>query len=215
MISGGGRWVRYGKIGAAAAVVTAVVVGAANLDGFLSMVERITGSSGAAETVEPRQPQHTTTTVTNPPITMASQPGSPTTTKPAVPPPTATARPQVATAVPTIAPRNRAGALVITIRMGSGGKVGPSEYRAGATPGANVDVYDDVGQLSAGCYPSWVLTREGTEVQKVRNGRCTSGGITMFNFNDSLDTPGNYRLSVNVVTDSGQTGSSFVDFTVH
>ncbi|MFE9751608.1 hypothetical protein ACFYOT_42445 [Saccharothrix saharensis] len=103
---------------------------------------------------------------------------------------------------------------MITIKMGSGGKIGPSEYRAGATPGANVDVYDDVGQLSPGCYPSWVLTREGAEVQKIRNGRCTSGGITRFNFNDSLDTPGRYRLQVDVVTDAGQAGSASADFTV-
>ena len=108
----------------------------------------------------------------------------------------------------------RAGSLIISIRMGSGGKIGPSEYRAGAAPGANVDVFDDVGQLSAGCYPSWVLTRDGAEVQKVRNGRCTSGGITMFNFGDSLDSPGSYRLSVSIVTDAGQSGSNFVDFTV-
>lgn len=90
--------------------------------------------------------------------------------------------------------------------MGSSGKIGPSEYRAGARPGANVDVYDDIGQLSSGCYPSWVLTRAGTEVQKIRNGKCVSGGITMFNFGDSLDVPGTYRLSVDVVTDAGQSG---------
>ena len=85
---------------------------------------------------------------------------------------------------------------------------------AGSTPGANVDVFDDYGQLSAGCYPSWVLTRAGVAVRKVSNGRCTSGGITMFNFGDSLDQPGSYRLSVSVVTDGGQRGSSAVDFLV-
>jgi len=113
------------------------------------------------------------------------------------------------------APRpTRGGALIAEIRMGPGGKIGPAEYRAGSAPGANVDVFDDYGQLSAGCYPSWVLTREGAEVRKVRNGRCTSGGITMFNFGDSLDSPGSYRLSVSVVTDGGQRGSSSVDFQV-
>ncbi len=43
---------------------------------------------------------------------------------------------------------------------GHRGEEGPSEYRAGSRPGANVDVYD-VGQLSGRCYPSWVLSREG------------------------------------------------------
>ena len=98
--------------------------------------------------------------------------------------------------------------------MGSSGKIGPSEYRAGSTPGASVDVCDDTGQGREGCYPSWVRSRDGVEVRKARNGQCTSGGITMFNFDDSLDTPGNYRLSVTVVTDAGQTGSSYVDFLV-
>ncbi|WP_133849280.1 hypothetical protein [Labedaea rhizosphaerae] len=113
----------------------------------------------------------------------------------------------------TVAP-TRGGALVITIKMGNRGKIGPSEFRAGATPGANVDVYDDVGQLSQGCYPSWVLTRGGVTVQTSRNERCTSGGITMFNFGDSLDAPGSYRLSVTITTDSGQAGTSSVAFTV-
>jgi hypothetical protein len=37
---------------------------------------------------------------------------------------------------------------------------------------------------------------------------------SMFNFGDSLDLPGSYRLSVNVVTDGGQTGAGSADFTV-
>ncbi len=113
------------------------------------------------------------------------------------------------------APRpTRGGPLVMQIRMGSSGRIGPAEYRAGSRPGAHVAGFDDYGQQSAGCYPSWSLTRDGTEIQKVRNGRCTSGGITMFNFGDSLDAPGTYRLSVSVVTDGGRTGSSSVDFLV-
>ncbi|MEV7094240.1 hypothetical protein AB0M80_15545 [Amycolatopsis sp. NPDC051045] len=103
---------------------------------------------------------------------------------------------------------------MITIKMGTGGKVGPSEYRTGATPGANVNVYDDAGQLSSGCYPSWTLLRAGSAVHKGRNGRCTSGGITMFNFGESLDTPGSYRLQVDIVTDAGQSGGASADFTV-
>ena len=58
------------------------------------------------------------------------------------------------------------------------------------------------------------FSAEGVEIEKIRNGRCTSGGITMFNFGDSLDSPGNYRLAVSVVTDGGQRGSSSVDFLV-
>jgi hypothetical protein len=108
----------------------------------------------------------------------------------------------------------RAGALIITIKMGSGGKIGPAEYRSGATPGANVDVFDDKGQLNSGCYPSWTLYREEQAVRTNRNSRCTSGGVTMFNFDDSLKPPGSYRLDVAITTDSGQSGSSSVDFTV-
>jgi hypothetical protein len=214
MTTGNGRWARYGKAGAAAAFVTAVVVGAANLDGFLSMAERIFGSGGSDETTTPYEtPPTTTTGAASPPATAAPQPEPPPATEETIQQPDTTVTPRTTTAVPAAAP-TRAGPLIVTIQMGSSGKIGPSEYRAGATPGANVDVYDDIGQLSNGCYPSWVLTREGAEVKKVRNGRCTSGGITMFNFDDSLDSPGGYRLSVNIVTDAGQTGSGFVDFTV-
>ena len=194
----------------------AIVVGAANIDGFLSLVERVTGTEDpprqreealppADAAPEAKEPAATTTTTRG-----ASTPPPPDTAVPE----TATPAPRTTTQEPEFVPPTRGGPLVITIRMGTSGKIGPSEYRAGATPGANVDVYDDVGQLSRGCYPSWVLTREGTEVKKIRNERCTSGGITMFNFGDSLDLAGDYRLSVDIVTDDGQTGASSVDFTV-
>lgn len=209
------RWAKYGKLGGVIAVVVAVVVGAANLDGFLSMVERFTGSS----TTGP-QPTSVRTPDAAPSPTQA--PVAQPTLQDAKPTPQVQEQPTQRP--PTTAPRQpttaaaeqpkRAGALIINIKMGSGGKVGPSEYRAGSRPGANVDVFDDIGQLSAGCYPSWVLTRAGTEVQKLRNTRCTSGGITMFNFGDSLDVPGAYRLSVDIITDAGQKGSGSVDFTV-
>lgn len=206
------KWATFGKWGGAVAVVAAIVVGAANLDGFLSMVERITGSADAAEQVTTSAPAPLTTSA----ATSVIQPPPVTTTSATLPTsedvPTST-RPTPA-ATTTVAQPTRAGALVITIKMGSGGKIGPSEYRVGSNPGANVDVYDDIGQLRRGCYPSWVLFREGTEIQKDRDDQCTSGGITMFDFGDSLDTPGSYRLSVTVVTDSEQSGSSYVDFTV-
>ena len=195
--------------------MVAVVVGAANLNGFLSMAERVFGTNDAPETRDEAAPPADETSVVREPT-----PARTTTAVEAAPPPDTTTtdpttvEPPPATQVPQVTLPTRGGALVITIKMGSSGKIGPSEYRAGATPGANVDVYDEVGQLSRGCYPSWVLTRDGTTVKTIRNERCTSGGITMFNFGDSLDPPGSYRLSVDVVTDSGQTGTSAVDFTV-
>ncbi|MDX8032290.1 hypothetical protein SK803_18900 [Lentzea sp. BCCO 10_0856] len=216
MTAANDRWAKYGKLGAVIAFVVAVVVGAANLDGFLSMIERFTDSSasstknaGAPPTINSAPGATAAPNTSETPIAPDRQDSTPTVQ--AAPRQTATPQrpPTTAAALP-----KRAGALVITIKMGSGGKVGPSEYRTGAQPGANVDVYDDIGQLSSGCYPSWVLTRAGAEVQKTRNGRCTSGGITMFNFGDSLDTPGTYRLNVDVVTDSGQTGSNAVEFVV-
>jgi hypothetical protein len=146
---------------------------------------------------------------------VSSTPDSPTRTTSVEDPPNtaASARPVPVTTAPVVKP-TRAGDLLITIKMGSSGAIGPHEYRVRSTPGAGVDVFDDVGQLSAGCYPSWVLTRGDAKIRTSRNGRCTSGGITMFNFGDSLSVPGSYRLSVSVVTDSGQSSSSFVDFTV-
>ncbi|MFJ5993229.1 hypothetical protein [Lentzea sp. NPDC092896] len=215
MTASNDRWAKYGKLGRVIAIVVAVVVGAANLDGFLSMVERITGSSDTSDQPTSARTPGAALSLTQAPAAQPTlqdtKPTPQTQEQPAQRPPT-TAQRQPATAAAE--QPKRAGALVINIKMGSSGKVGPSEYRAGATPGANVDVFDDMGQLSAGCYPSWVLTRAGTEVQKLRNTRCTSGGITMFNFGDSLDTPGAYRLSVDIVTDAGQKGSSSVDFQV-
>ncbi|XVS62152.1 hypothetical protein ACQPYE_28310 [Actinosynnema sp. CA-299493] len=208
------RWAKYGKLGAAGAVVGALVVGAANLDGALSFVERFVGAGESTQTTIARSPERQDTPTVPPTATVSETREQPAVTIADPPPVVTTTRPPAPGPTTTAARPTRAGALVITIKMGSGGKIGPSEYRAGATPGANVDVYDDVGQLSSGCYPSWVLTREDAVVQKIRNGRCTSGGITMFNFNDSLDMPGRYRLQVDVVTDAGQTGSASTDFTV-
>ncbi|WNV89002.1 hypothetical protein [Umezawaea sp. Da 62-37] len=212
MTHGSDRWAKYGKLGAVAAIVTAIVVGAANVDGFLSFVERFTGTATTTAAL-PQQTQEAGSTGVTP--TGLPQPEEvPNETAAAQPSATAAVRSPVETPTTAAAPPKRAGALIVTIKMGSGGKIGPSEYRAGSTPGANVDVYDDAGQLSSGCYPSWSLTRGGTEVLPLRNTRCTSGGITMFNFKDSLDSPGDYRLQVDIRTDGGQTGSSFVDFVV-
>jgi hypothetical protein len=200
-----------------AAVITAVLTFGgliAIANDVPDLLDRISGGEQAASGGPPASPDKPATApVTTVPATTTDAPppaDTPTdeTTEPvepAGPPPVTT----------NAAPRPaRGGALIAQIRMGSGGKIGPAEYRAGSAPGANVDVFDDYGQLSAGCYPSWVLTREGVAVRTVRNGRCTSGGITMFNFGDSLDPPGNYRLSVSVMTDGGQRGSSSVDFLV-
>ncbi|MET8997286.1 hypothetical protein [Amycolatopsis sp. NPDC004169] len=194
-------------------VVSTAVVVAANLDGALSFVERFTGTteiSGA--TPHPPTEQRTTENIL-PSISSTPAPREELPDTVSAPPSRETTKPPPAPLTAAVRP-TRAGALVVNIKMGTGGKIGPSEYRAGSNPGANVDVFDDVGQLSSGCYPSWTLLRAGAEVHKVRNGRCTSGGITMFNFGDSLDTPGSYKLQVDIVTEAGQSGSASVDFTV-
>lgn len=108
------------------------------------------------------------------------------------------------------------GALTITIKIGTGGKIGPTEWRAGSTPGAIADVFDDTGrQLDNGCYPTWTLKRGSTTVQSIRGTACQSHSFGMFNFgSDALKTPGNYRLSVVVVTDGGAKGTGATDFKV-
>jgi hypothetical protein len=118
---------------------------------------------------------------------------------------------QPSNSLPTPAP----GKLAITIRIGSGGKIGPAEYRAGATPGANADVYDDTGrQLNRACYPTWTLKRGQTTVHTSRGTACEGNGFTMFSFRDALKTPGIYQLTVAVVTDGGATGTATADFKV-
>ncbi|MFI7063457.1 hypothetical protein ACIBL3_20910 [Kribbella sp. NPDC050124] len=107
------------------------------------------------------------------------------------------------------------GKLAVTIRIGSGGKIGPAEYQAGATPGANADVFDETGrQLNRGCYPTWTLKRGQTTVHSVRGTACEGNGFTMFSFRDALKTPGLYHLTVSVVTDGGATGTATADFKV-
>jgi hypothetical protein len=215
MTTKSGRWARFGKWSAVVAFGTTTVVVAANLDGALSFVERFTGKSDSSETT-PHQPAEQPTasdTIPQPSPTPTAHGEAPSTISDPDSSEVAKSPPAPASATAGAKPV-RAGALVITVKMGTGGKIGPSEYRTGSTPGANVDVYDDAGQLSSGCYPSWTLLRAGTTVHKARNSRCTSGGITMFNFGDSLGTPGSYKLQVDIVTDAGQSGSASADFTV-
>jgi hypothetical protein len=104
------------------------------------------------------------------------------------------------------------GALAISVRIGTSGKIGPDEYRAGSTPGANAVVSDETGRyLSGGCYPTWVLKRGATVIQTSRNESCTGS----FSFAvDSLKTRGVYHLTVSVVTDAGPKGTSTADFKV-
>jgi hypothetical protein len=107
--------------------------------------------------------------------------------------------------------------LAITIRIGTGGKIGPNEWRSGSTPGANADVVDSTGrQLNRGCYPTWVLKRGSAQIQPtVRGQACEGNGFTMFNFDrDALKVPGSYHLTVSVVTDGGAKGTATADFTV-
>jgi hypothetical protein len=107
------------------------------------------------------------------------------------------------------------GTLAITIRIGTGGKIGPNEWRAGSAPGALAEVYDDTGrQLNNGCYPTWTLKRGSTVLQTTRGTACAGNGFTMFSFRDALKTPGTYRLTVSVITDGGVKGTATQDFTV-
>ncbi|MDX6235389.1 MAG: hypothetical protein QOG10_204 [Kribbellaceae bacterium] len=104
------------------------------------------------------------------------------------------------------------GALAITIRISTGGKIGPNEYRAGSTPGANAEVYDETGRyLSAGCYPTWVLKRGTTVIMTGRNESCRG---SFYFTTDSLTIRGVYHLTVSVVTDAGPKGTRTSDFKV-
>lgn len=104
------------------------------------------------------------------------------------------------------------GGLAITIRIGTSGKIGPAEYRAGSLPGARATVYDETGQYpSGGCYPTWVLKRGTTVIKTSRNETCSGS----FSFSsDSLKVRGLYHLTVSVITDAGPKGTSTADFTV-
>jgi len=108
------------------------------------------------------------------------------------------------------------GALAISIRIGTGGKIGPNEWRTGSAPGANADVFDDTGrQLNRGCYPTWTLKRGSAVIQTIRGTACEGNGFSMFSFQpEALKTPGTYHLTVSVVTDGGVKGTATQDFTV-
>ncbi|MFF3485486.1 hypothetical protein ACFYXC_19780 [Streptomyces sp. NPDC002701] len=106
------------------------------------------------------------------------------------------------------------GALTVRIKMGAGGKVGADTFRAGSTPGANTEVYDDTGQLDRGCYVKWTLKRGSEVVRRHTSERCRPPSITLFNFGDSLDEPGSYTLTAAVTTDWRQAGNETVAFEV-
>ncbi|MGA4863529.1 hypothetical protein ACPB9J_12875 [Streptomyces lavendulocolor] len=106
------------------------------------------------------------------------------------------------------------GPLNVSIDMGSRGRIGPGTYRRGATPGANTEVYDRTGRIDTGCYVRWELTRAATVVRTHTSERCRPPSITLFNFGDSLDEVGSYRLTADVTTDWGQQGTASVGFTV-
>ncbi|MFF8828648.1 hypothetical protein [Streptomyces sp. NPDC015131] len=106
------------------------------------------------------------------------------------------------------------GPLNVSIDLGERGQVGPATYRQGATPGANTKVYDAGGRVDRGCYVQWTLSRDGTVVHTERSGRCEPPGVTLFNFGDSLDEVGSYRLQADVTTDWGEKGSASESFTV-
>ncbi|WP_432879686.1 hypothetical protein ACQPYH_33595 [Kribbella sp. CA-245084] len=135
------------------------------------------------------------------------------TTTPSVDPAAATATPPANTgSVPVGA--GAAGPLTVTVELGTGGKIGPSEWREGSAPGATADVFDATGrQLNHGCYPTWSLKRGQSVIQTFRGTACEGNGFTMFNFVKSLD-PGTYHLTASVVTDGGAKGTGTANFTV-
>lgn len=112
-------------------------------------------------------------------------------------------------------PPAHAGPLLVRIDMGTGGKVGPSTYRARSTPGADTYVQDSGGRLDRGCYVQWTLKRGGEVVQLARSERCRPPSITLFNFDSgSLREVGSYTLTADVTTDWNQTASATVTFEV-
>jgi hypothetical protein len=130
-----------------------------------------------------------TETVTEPPTAQITDPGSSST-------------PQ------TLSP----GTLAITIQMGSYGKIGPGEYRAGALPTTRAQVLDETGHYPAtGCYPTWVLKRGSVVIKTVRSGSC---GDSFTMSSDSLQVRGVYHLTVSVVTEAGAKGTKTEDFKV-
>lgn len=109
---------------------------------------------------------------------------------------------------PTLSP----GTLAITIQMGSYGKIGPGEYRAGALPTTRAQVLDETGHYpSTGCYPTWVLKRGSVVIRTVRSGSC---GESFTMASDSLEVRGVYHLTVSVVTEAGAKGTETTDFKV-
>jgi hypothetical protein len=110
-------------------------------------------------------------------------------------------------------PPQHKGPLTVRIEMGRTGQIGPNEWRAGVTPGANTVVYDSTGQLDTHCYVQWTLKHEGEVVQLHRSSRCRPPSITLFNFDEDLEV-GSYTLAADVTTDWGQTGKKTIQFDV-
>jgi hypothetical protein len=130
-----------------------------------------------------------TETVTETPVTQITDPGS-------------TSTPQ------TLSP----GTLAITIQMGSSGRIGPGEYRAGSLPTARAQVLDETGKYpSTACYPTWVLKRGSVVIKTARGESC---GETFYLSRDSLEIRGIYHLTVSVVTEAGAKGTKTEDFKV-
>ncbi len=104
------------------------------------------------------------------------------------------------------------GTLAITVQMGSSGRIGPGEYRAGAQPTTRAQVLDETGNYpSAGCYPTWVLKRGSVVIKTVRNESC---GASFYFSRDMLEVRGIYHLTVSVVTEAGAKGTKTEDFKV-
>ena len=119
--------------------------------------------------------------------------------------------PGVSTTTPTLEPPP-VGGLAVAVKIGRGGQIGPSEYRAGSVPTAYAEVLDESGQhLNSGCFPTWVLKRGSTVIKTTRSGSCQE---TFYFSADSLEVRGIYHLTVSVVTEGGAKGTSTADFKV-
>ena len=118
------------------------------------------------------------------------------------------------TAVESSGPQATAppGSLAVTVQLGPSGKVGPGEYRVGSDPGGRAQAFDEDGlDLGAGCRLTWVLKRERAVVAYRQAATCDE----VFSFGSSaLDHPGLYQLLVSAVSDTGEKGTTTIDFRV-
>jgi hypothetical protein len=102
---------------------------------------------------------------------------------------------------------------VVRILPGRGGQIGPMQWRAGSTPGFDIEVYTDAGRVSysAGCFVAWELKVNGRTTVTSRS-RCASGGITPFS-SGPLEAGANV-VTASVTTEWGASATSDFQFSV-